>query len=60
LFTLRLWLEDVGHGRIEWRGQVKHVLTGQTDHFRDWAALVDFLLVTVAKLTDEEDPIGVK
>jgi hypothetical protein len=40
LFTVRLWLEDLGDGRSEWRGKVEHVLSGQTCYFRDWATLV--------------------
>jgi hypothetical protein len=54
LFTLRLWPEDVGDGRIEWRGQVKHVLTGETDYFRGWPALIAFLEQRlIAKTTSE-------
>jgi hypothetical protein len=40
LFTVRLWPEDLGEGRSEWRGRVEHVLSGQTRYFRDWATLV--------------------
>ena len=43
LFTLRVWMEDVGDGRTEIRGTVKHVLTGETRHFRDWPTLTTFL-----------------
>lgn len=39
LFTLRVWAEDVGNGRFEIRGVLKHVLTGETQHFRDWHTL---------------------
>ena len=40
LFTLRLWVEDVENGRKEIRGTLKHVLTGETRHFRDWPTLI--------------------
>lgn len=43
LFTLRVWVEDVGDGRTEIRGQIKHVLTSETVYFREWDALVAFL-----------------
>ena len=43
LFTLRLWVEDVGDGRFEIRGTLKHVLTGETHHFRDWPTLIQRL-----------------
>jgi len=43
LFSVRVWREDVGTGRIEWRGKVEHVLSGETRYFRDWHVLLDFL-----------------
>jgi hypothetical protein len=43
MFTLRVWIEDVGNGRTEIRGTLKHVLTGETRHFRDWSTLTTFL-----------------
>lgn len=39
LFTVRLWLEDLGDGRVEWRGQVQNVLSGEVRYFRDWPTL---------------------
>ena len=47
LFTLRVWVEDVGNGRFEIRGVLKHILTGETFHFRDWhtfSQLIESLL----------------
>ncbi len=43
LFTLRVWVEDVGDGRTELRGTLKHILTGETHHFRDWQTLIQCL-----------------
>ncbi len=43
LFTLRVWAEDVGNGRSEIRGVLKHILTGETHHFRDWHTLSQLL-----------------
>ena len=40
LFTVRLWREDLGDGRSEWRGQVQHVMSGHVRYFRDWQTLV--------------------
>ncbi|MCA9955848.1 MAG: hypothetical protein H6657_24370 [Ardenticatenaceae bacterium] len=40
MFTLRVWVEDVGNGRFEYRGTLKHVLTGETHHFRGWPPLI--------------------
>ena len=43
LFLLRIWIEDLSDGKTEWRGQVKHVLSGEVRYFRDWATLADHL-----------------
>ncbi len=48
LFTLRVWMEDVGNGRVEIRGTLKHVLSGETHHFRDWPALIRYLEASFA------------
>ncbi len=39
LFTVRVWQEDLDDGRTEWRGQIKHILTGETRYFRHWSQL---------------------
>jgi hypothetical protein len=43
LFTLRVWMEEVGDGRLEMRGTIRHVLSGETRHFRDTAVLRQFI-----------------
>ncbi len=43
LFMVRVWLEDLGDGKTEWRGQVKHVLSGEVRYFREWTTLADYL-----------------
>ena len=50
LFTVRLWPHDLGDGRIEWRGKVQHVLSGETRYFRDWAELVERLAAIVEQM----------
>jgi hypothetical protein len=54
LFTVRLWLEELGDGQSEWRGQVQHVLSGETRYFREWASLGEVLAGLVAELEDRE------
>jgi hypothetical protein len=44
LFTVRLWAEDLGDGRMEWRGHVQHVLSGEAHYFRAWPALIAWLV----------------
>ncbi len=43
LFTLRVWQEDLGEGRAEWRGQIKYVLTGEMRYFRRCSELRAFM-----------------
>jgi hypothetical protein len=43
LFTVRLWLEELGNDQTEWRGKVQHVTSGEVRYFRDWPALIAFL-----------------
>lgn len=43
LFTVRLWMEDLGDGQVEWRGKVLHALSGDARYFRDWPSLLAFL-----------------
>ena len=50
LFMVRLWLEDLGNGKTEWRGQVKHVISGEVRYFRDWATLVEQLKVMLSRV----------
>lgn len=51
LFTVRLWLETVDNG-VERRGTVRHLLTGETLHFRDWPALETFFMRILQGETD--------
>lgn len=46
LFTIRLWMEDLDDRRQEYRGQVKHVVSGVTCNFREWTDLEAFLIDT--------------
>jgi hypothetical protein len=57
LFTLRLWQEELGAGRPEWRGRVQHVLSSDARHFRDWPSLVVHLqdMLRTLELEGDED-----
>jgi hypothetical protein len=43
LFTVRIWREELGAGRVEWRGKVQHALTGEARYFREWTELIAFV-----------------
>ncbi len=47
-FILRLWLEDLGEGKIEWRGRVLDVMNGQVCFFRGWECLTAAILEMLA------------
>lgn len=53
LFTIRIWLEELGNSRSEWRGQVQLVTSGETRYFRDWAALITHLIDMLATSANE-------
>lgn len=50
LFTVRLWLEELGNDQTEWRGKVQHVTSGEACYFRDWPALIAFLQMVLSTL----------
>jgi hypothetical protein len=56
MFTLRVWVEDVGNGRSEIRGTLKHVLSGESHHFRDWATLTTLLQQWFKNEAEAETP----
>ncbi len=43
LFMVRVWLEDLGEGKTEWRGKIQHVLSGDVCYFRDWQIMEKFI-----------------
>ena len=53
LFMVRVWLEALGDGKTEWRGQVKHVTSGEVQYFREWSNLITTLQEMLAVPADE-------
>jgi len=49
LITVRVWLEDLGQGQREWRGEVQEVLSGEVRYFRHWPTLVALLQAMLPK-----------
>ena len=50
LFTLRLWPEALADGQVEWRGQVRHLPSGETRYFREWPVLMAFVQTMLPEL----------
>ena len=44
LFLVRLWLENLGEGRTEWRGKAQCIADGETRYFNTWQMLADFMI----------------
>lgn len=64
LFTLRVWSEEVGEGRQQWRGKLHHVATDEVAYFREWVALLPLVLamlrragctITVSEMVEGEE-----
>ena len=49
LFTVRVWLEELGEEQAEWRGEVQYVVSGEMRYFRDWPTLVALLQAMLPK-----------
>ena len=54
LFTVRVRIEHQGDGKTEWRGQVKQVMSGEVQYFRDWTTLISYLTAMLPKVKDDE------
>ena len=48
LFMLRIWLAQLDEQRVEWRGQLQDVSSGETRYFRDSPGLVAQLKLLLA------------
>jgi hypothetical protein len=58
LFTVRLWLEELGAGQTEWRGKVQSVTSGEVRYFRDWSTLIDHLVAMLPALEPDSQAGG--
>ena len=56
LFTVRLWVEARGDGRTKWRGQVQHVLSGETHSFRERPTLLTLLRAMLPPAATDSAP----
>lgn len=57
LFTVRMWLEDLGNSQTEWRGKASYIPTGEFCYFREWSMLLAFFekhALGVEEKTDQE------
>jgi len=43
LFTFRVWAEPLGEAQVEMRMAVRHVPSGETRYFREWAKVASYV-----------------
>lgn len=55
LFTVRVWQEEIEADRLEWRGQVQLLNSGEVRYFREWAGLAPLLLSMLAEAETRPD-----
>lgn len=55
LFVLRLWREELGDDRQEWRGALTHVRSGEVRYFRDARTLQAMLWRMLVQEFPEQD-----
>lgn len=53
LFTVRLWQENLGDGRQEWRGKVKYLLSNEEITFRGCEDVGELLLSLLPRSIQE-------
>ena len=52
LFTMRLWMEELGEGQTEWRGKLRYVVNEEVRYFRDWSGLMALLQTMMQQTSD--------
>ena len=55
-FILRLWQEEMGADRYEWRGRLQPIPDGEARYFRTWTTLVELLEVLLSSASDQKRP----
>ncbi len=59
VFTLRLWLEDLGGSQREWRGRIQNVQAAQAIYFREWQSMIRFLQENLGATTTSDPGSGI-
>lgn len=55
LLLLRVWPETVDEGKVEWRGRIQSLHSGEARYFRDAKTLYGALLRIIDELEDGSD-----
>jgi hypothetical protein len=54
LFTMKLWREALDENRVEWRGKIQHIGSGEAQYFRDLSAVMDFIHKNLPELSTQQ------
>lgn len=54
VFVLRVWQEDLGDGRREWRGGIQDIASREMRYFRDWTMLIEFVRIWMQNLPADD------
>ncbi len=55
LYSVRVWKETTEEDTGEYRGQIRHVVSGETRHFRTWLTLIEFIVEQIEQGKEFED-----
>jgi len=58
VFTVYLWLEDIGEGQSEWRGRIEHLSTGEARYCREGTPVISWLLQMFASIDLKHEERG--
>jgi hypothetical protein len=50
LFMVRVWVDNLGESKAEYRGKVQHVLSKEVRYFRGWPMLITVLHELINRL----------
>jgi hypothetical protein len=54
LFVLHIWLEDLGDGTTEWRGDIECAESREKRYFREWTVLFEFVMAQLQSARAQE------
>jgi hypothetical protein len=55
LFMLRVWIESLADGQIDWRGKIQYVNSGEVHYFRDWKTFENYVNGWISKACQPAD-----
>lgn len=55
LFTVRVWQEDLGEGRSEWRGSVELLGTGKKHYFCGLSQVSEIIAAALGEISSKEE-----